>query len=142
MGGSGGAPEGAPHEAVIDDQSALAAAHHLLGESGTAVLLHVIETIADAPFEALKGFYERLEKKAYTRMKDLAVELGAEVFAVEQRVVYGKRVHEIVAHARDSKIDLIILHSDPLDPENPQAAWSSIGHQVAILAPCPVLLIK
>ncbi len=114
----------------------------LLGGSGTAVLLHVIETIADAPFEDMEDFYQRLEKKARTRMSDLAEELGTGDIDVEQRVIYGKRVREIVTYAQDLQADLIILCSHPLDLDNPQAAWGSISNQVAILAPCPVLLIK
>lgn len=129
----------------LSDQNgaAVAAARELIGDSrGSAILLHVIETIADAPFEDLEDFYQRLERKAHTRLKDLAEELAAGEVDVEQRVVYGKRVREIVAYAQDLQADLVILSTRPLDPDNPQVAWGSISNQVAILAPCPVLLIK
>jgi len=132
-----------PVDLTDKNGAAVAAARELLGDSrGSAILLHVIETIADAPFEDLEDFYQRLETKAHTRMQDLAEELAAGDIEVEQRVVYGNRVREIVACAQDLQVDLVILSSHPLDPDNPQVAWGSISNQVAILAPCPVLLIK
>jgi nucleotide-binding universal stress UspA family protein len=110
--------------------------------AGTVTLLHVIETIADVPFEDMQDFYRRLEEKARAGMGDLAQPLGADDVALDQQVVYGKRAPEIVAFAQERKTDLIVLSSHPLDPENPGAVWGSISHQVAILAPCPVLLLK
>lgn len=121
---------------------ALETARALLAAGGQAVLLHVIETIADAEFEDLSDFYQRLEDKARSSMKVLAESLASDEISVEQHVVYGKRATAIVAFAREDDSDLIIMSAQSLDPDRPQTAWGSISHQVAVLARCPVLLLK
>ena len=109
---------------------------------GSVILLHVIETIRDVPFEDLEEFYRRLEGKARTGMSELGEPLRQAGLEVEQIITYGRRTQEIVAHARNHAVDLILLASRRLDPADPSAAWASISHQVALLADCPVLLIK
>jgi len=131
-----------PVDLTGKNESALTSARELLGESGSLILLHVIETIADAPFEDMQDFYQRLEEKARAGMSSIAEGQSTDGITVEQHVVYGRRATEIVAFAEEKEVDLIALSSVSLDPENPGAAWASISHQVAILARCPVLLLK
>ena len=61
---------------------------------------------------------------------------------VDQQITYGNRAREIVSHADEHGTDLIVLASRQLDPEQPEKTWTSISHQVAVLARCPVLLVK
>lgn len=131
-----------PVDLTDKNEAALSATRELLTESGTVVLLHVIETIADAPFEDMQDFYQRLEEKARTGMSSLTASLTDENLAVEPRVIYGRRAAEIVSFARQNQIDLIVMSSRKLDPAQPEAAWASISHQVAVLARCAVLLLK
>ncbi len=129
----------------LSDQSsrAVAVAIALLkGSEGTVTLLHVIETIADAEFDEMRDFYRRLETKARTGLESLAEPLVAAGIEVEQQLVYGKRVREIVQFAHDHTVELILMSSRVLDPKSPATAWGSISHQVALLARCPVLLLK
>jgi len=109
---------------------------------GQVTLLHVIETIEDVPFEELEEFYQRLESRATEGLDRLAREIGAGGIAVHRQVVYGKRVREIVRFAADDGSDLIVLGSHPVDPNRPREGWITLSYQVAILAACPVLLVK
>ena len=111
-------------------------------EDGSLTLLHVIEAIADAEFEDMKDFYQRLEEKARKAMVDLAAPLTVTGKTVDQQITYGNRAREIVSYADEHGTDLIVLASRQLDPEQPEKTWTSISHQVAILARCPVLLVK
>ena len=104
-------------------------------------LLHVIETI-DLPFEELEEFYVRLEEKAAAGMEALAGPLLEAGLRVERCVAYGSRSREIVRHANDHGIDLVIMNSRRVDPDNPTQNWATVSHKVAILARCPVLLVK
>jgi nucleotide-binding universal stress UspA family protein len=131
-----------PVDLTRKNDAALDVVCDLLQEDGTVTLLHVIETIADAPFEDMEDFYKRLEERARSGMSEMAAGLSEKGLQVEQHVVYGRRAAEIVAFAASWEADLILLSSAPLDPENPSAAWASISHQVAILARSPVLLLK
>jgi nucleotide-binding universal stress UspA family protein len=109
--------------------------------SGRVTLLHVIETL-DAPPDELRDFYQRLEAKAREHLDLLARALDQAGIAVDRRIAFGKRVPEIVRQARELKVDLIILASHQLDPDDPVPGFLTISHQVAILAPCPVLMLK
>ncbi len=131
-----------PVDLTDKNESALATARELLAESGAAVLLHVIEAIADAPFEDMQDFYQRLEEKARSGMSSMAASLASADHAVEQHVIYGRRATEIVSFAQENAIDLIVMTSRKFDPNRPETAWVSISHQVAVLARCPVLLLK
>jgi len=132
-----------PVDLTEENEAAVSTALGLLGDSGgKATVLHVIETIADVDFEDMEDFYQRLEEKARTGMRTLAQPLESAGLDVDQRVIYGKRARDIVAFAEEHEADLIVMSSRPLDPDNPAAAWGSISQQVAILARCPVLLVK
>lgn len=104
-------------------------------------LLHVIETI-DLPFDELEEFYGRLERKAAAGMEELAAPVEADGYPVERCVAYGSRSREIVSHAERDDVDLIVMSSRPIDPENPTQDWATLSYKVAILARCPVLLVK
>ncbi|MGB5161493.1 MAG: universal stress protein [Thermoanaerobaculia bacterium] len=125
------------NRAAIEVASQLAAS-----EDGSVTLLHVIEAIADAEFEDMKEFYQRLEEKARKAMVDLAAPLTVTGRTVDQQITYGNRAREIVGYADQHGTDLIVLSSRQLDPERPEKTWTSISHQVAVLARCPVLLVK
>lgn len=105
-------------------------------------LVHVIETIDGVPFDELKPFFVRLDKKARTAMTRLArgvPEGGAQVQSV---VVYGRRAEEIVTFAAGNDVDLIVLASHRVNPSMVNRDWGTISYKVGILAQCPVLLVK
>lgn len=124
---------------AVEAARALARANH---EGDTEVaLLHVIETL-DLPFEELEDFYSKLESRAVEVMSELSASLASDGIDVVQRIVFGSRVPEILAHAEEHAAELIILVARPVDPSDPGAAWSGIAYQVSILAVPSVLLLK
>ena len=74
-----------------------------------------------------------------TRIAEPLHEAGIEVF---QNIVYGNRPRQIVDHAEKFDIDLIVLGSRKIDPERPEEIWTTVSQQAAVLARCPVLLVK
>ena len=90
------------NRAAIEVASQLAALN-----DGSVTLLHVIETIADAPFEDMQDFYQRLEEKARAGMNSLAESLATDEISVEQHVIYGRRATEIVTFAQEHEVELI-----------------------------------
>jgi nucleotide-binding universal stress UspA family protein len=121
---------------AIDFAYELAAQFH-----GEVILLHVIETIEHVEFEELKGFYERLEDSARKRLQELSDRFVEKKLRVDQALVYGHRTKEIVDYASANKVDLIVMSSHRVEPDRLHD-WTSISHGVAILSPCPVLLVK
>ena len=134
-----------PVELSDKDRRAVEAARSLAranDEGDTEVaLLHVIETL-DLPFEELEDFYGKLESRAAAALTELSASLAQDGIDVVQRIAFGSRVPEILAHAEETRAELIILVTRPVDPSNPGAAWSGIAYQVSILASPSVLLIK
>ncbi len=110
--------------------------------NGSVTLLHVIETL-ELPFEEVADFYATLEEQAKPRLAELAAPLVEEGFdTVDRVIIYGKRADEVARYAEDNGIDLIVLSSHRVDPTNPGLSWATLSYQVAILAQCPVLLVK
>jgi nucleotide-binding universal stress UspA family protein len=105
-------------------------------------LLHVIETIEGLPFEDLKPFYERMERKARTAMTALAKRSTEGAAKAARVVAYGPRAEEIVRFAEASGVDLIVLASHRVNPSMVNRDWGTISYKVGILAQCPVLLVK
>jgi nucleotide-binding universal stress UspA family protein len=106
------------------------------------ILLHVIETIEHVDFNEVKGFYQRLEESARKRLQEFSERFVGNKLQVDQALVYGHRTREIVDYATANGVDLIVMSSHRIDPERLGHDWTSISHAVAILSPCPVLLVK
>jgi hypothetical protein len=59
-----------------------------------------------------------------------------------EKVIFGSRAHEIVRYAVETGVDLIVLSSHRLDPQNPSVGWGTVSYKVGILSKYPVLLVK
>ena len=106
------------------------------------ILLHVIETIEHVQIDEMKPFYARLETSARKGLQEFSERFEAEDLSVDRAVIYGHRTGDIIDFAIQREADLIIMASHRVDPDRPGHGWSSISYAVAILSPCPVLLVK
>jgi nucleotide-binding universal stress UspA family protein len=130
-----------PVDLTAKNRLALDGACQVLAPGGELVLLHVVERLADDAAE-VEGFYAALERRAREVLRelgDLARRRGARV---REELVVGHRVEEIVALATREASDLVVLATHRLDPERPLADGLSLSYRVALLLPCPVLLVK
>lgn len=124
------------------DARAVEVAGELASESGGKVtLLHVIEPV-DLPFEEMKDFYGRLEEKSLRVLEERVAPLRAAGVEHSAQVEYGDRASTIVGHAEKHGSDVIVMTSHRVDPANPGLGWTTLSYKVAILAQCPVLLVK
>ena len=113
-----------------------------LQNRASVALLHVIETVEHLPFDELKSFYAKLEATARSRMDMPACMLLEKGLVADPEVVYGKRAEEIVKYAAANEVDLIVMSSHKIGPDQPGHGWATISYKVAVLAQCPVLLVK
>ena len=111
-------------------------------QRGEIELLHVIETIEHIGFEEMSDFYRGLETRAAAKLFALEERFREAGFAVRHEILYGKRAETIVRHAEDRDIDLIVLTSHKVDRDHPALGWGTISYRIAIVARCPVLLVK
>ena len=96
----------------------------------------------DMAMEEIEDFYSELQSKAGEAMSKMAGPLEKAGVSVREVVIYGPRAERVVEFAEQESVDLIILNSHRVDPENPGLGWATLSYKVAILSQCPVLLVK
>ena len=106
------------------------------------ILLHVIETLQDDEPGEMDDFYEELRADADEKMKDWAAEIAEDGFEVQAAITYGERGPEITRVAEENDVDLIVQRSHRLRREDDNPNVGTVSHQVAIFAPCSVLLVR
>jgi nucleotide-binding universal stress UspA family protein len=133
-----------PVDTTAENQRPVEIAARLAGlhADGRLILLHVIETIEDAPEDEVREFYATLEGQARAAMEALVDGLASEPVAIERRIAYGRRAVEILATADECRADLIVLRSHRVEAGRPDARLGTLSHEVALLAAVPVLLVK
>ena len=104
-------------------------------------LLHVIETLQDDEPGEMDDFYEELREEADEKMTAWAAEIAEDGFEVEATVTYGERGPEITRVADEEDVDLIVQRSHTVTRDD-ETNVGTVSHQVAIFAPCSVLLVR
>lgn len=115
-----------------------------LGTAGETniFLLHVIEVLDDIPVDEDPEFYDELRENANTKIETWAGKLTEKGFSVTAEIQYGQQGQDIVATARDHDIDLVVMRSHVVDPDESREQVGTVSHQVALFAPCSVLLVR
>ncbi len=132
-----------PSDLTERNQKAMDIAVEMALENRAAVtLLHVIETLEEADSEDFQKFYRQLGDRAGRKIDKLIAAYGREGLSMEKHILYGRRVYEILNFAVAQGVDLIIMSSHKLDPENVTEGWGTISFKVGVLSHCPVMLVK
>ena len=106
------------------------------------ILFHVIETLQDDEPGEMDDFYDELREEADEKMKTWAAEIAEDGFEVHASITYGERAPVVTRAAGEHDVDLIVQRSHKIDPEEENPNVGSVSHQVAIFAPCSVLLVR
>jgi nucleotide-binding universal stress UspA family protein len=113
-----------------------------LGCEGEITLLHVVEIIEHIDFNEMSDFYRGLETRATARLFSMEETLKEKGVQVRHEVLFGKRAETIVRHAGEMAADLMILSSHKVDRDHPALGLGTLSYGIAIVARCPVLLVK
>jgi universal stress protein A len=105
-------------------------------------LLHVIETIEYTVDDEIEGFYQKLGDRSREHMHELIRPFHEQGVAVDHKTVMGNRVRGIVSFVMQNDIDLVVLSSHKVELNQAPKGWGSLSHQVSIVCPCSVLLVK
>ena len=111
-------------------------------EDGKITLLHVIETIQDASYGEFADFYDKLKQNAERKMADILEVYDGPNNSMQAKVSFGNRAARIVSYAAEHGVDLIVLSSHRIEPENMGQGWGSISYKVGLLSHCPVMMVK
>ena len=136
-----------PVDFTDKNEAALAAAlqtasHADPGQRGEVELLHVIETIEHIDFKEMSDFYRSLETRATAKLFALEERLKEKGVSARHEVLFGKRAETIVRYAEEKAADLMILSSHKVDRDHPALGLGTLSYAIAIVARCPVLLVK
>lgn len=108
----------------------------------TVHLLHVTEQVEGAGDDELEEFYTTLRERAARALERMRAEFAERGVEPECEIRLGKRGPEIVSFAEQMGCDLIVLTSHTVDPEQPGRGFGTLSHQIALIASCPVLLVR
>ena len=108
---------------------------------GRITLLHVIEPI-EYEDDEVRSFYQTLEAKAWEKMKAMVESVDKGEVPIMQQIILGRRATCIVEYVTTDDVDLVVLSSHKIGFDQPPKTWATLSHQVSILCPCPVLLLK
>jgi nucleotide-binding universal stress UspA family protein len=123
-------------------KSAIEIAGHSAGVGGEIDLLHVIETIEHIEFSEMSDFYRGLENRATAKLFAIEETLKEKGVGIHHEVLFGKRAETIVRYAEERAVDLMILSSHKVDRDHPALGLGTLSYHIAIVARCPVLLVK
>jgi nucleotide-binding universal stress UspA family protein len=131
----------------FSDSSARAlrhAAQRAAESDGSLIVLHVVP--ADYGWSGIGRDESRdvdrsLQRQAADRLRAFADENVSDDVPADLEVRLGQPAEEIVAAARDSKCDSIVLSTRGLTGLD-RFLIGSVAHRVSQLAPCPVVLIR
>jgi len=112
-------------------------------QGARVTLLHVIQRLDGIPMRELQDFYTRLQKRAALRLRLAAQRLAREDIDVSQAIFVGSPVRDIVRLVTDKRVDLIVMSSHAVKPSaRPGGGFGTTSYRVALLCPCPILLVK
>ena len=124
------------HDAVLSN------AREMAKTSGARItLIHVVEPVDSFEDSPVDTFTEELAREAEGHLGERARSLREEGIdvGIENRI--GNRAKEIITFTVDEGVDMILLNSHIITPER-HDRMISLSYQVALLAPCAVLLLK
>lgn len=133
-----------PVDFTEKNQAALDSAVQIASSTkdGEITLLHIVETIEHIEFDEMADFYRGLETRAAARLFAMEEKLRESVANVRHEVLFGKRAESILRYAEEHGTDLMILSSHKVDRDHPALGLGTISYRLAIVARCPVLLVK
>jgi nucleotide-binding universal stress UspA family protein len=131
----------------FSDSSARAlrhAAQRAAESDGSLIIVHVVP--ADYGWLGIgrdesRGLDRSLQRQAAERLRTFANENVSHKVAADLEVRLGQPAEEIIAAARESKCDSIVLSTRGLTGLD-RYLIGSVADRVARLAPCPVVLVR
>ena len=130
-----------PVDFTDKNDDAIEMAARLVDDDGLVTLIHVVQAVPGIDVEEEHDFYARLESAAEQKLEALGGRLDGKGVAWRAVLVVGSRAGEILATAEDG-VDLVVVSSHRVDLRQPGAGAGTLSYQIAIAAPCPVLLVK
>ena len=110
--------------------------------SGRVELLHVVEKVGGEPDGEIEGFYLKLAEAASKKLAGWQQQFQKdfESVSIDKTILVGKRTQEILGFCQEKERDLIVMTSRIFNQES--QGVGTVSHQVALLAPVSVLVVR
>ena len=133
-----------PLDLTSRSNAAVDIAFELAVENKAAVsLLHVIQAIdTDPPDRETKEFYDHIRQRAESELDRVSRRFLDADIQCEVKVRVGDRLRDILDFARHHRVDLIVMSSHRIDPDNLAETWGTLSYKVSVICECPILLVK
>jgi nucleotide-binding universal stress UspA family protein len=133
-----------PLDLSAKNQRALSTALELArGDDAKVTLLHVVQTLEQLPLGDMRGFYTKLADASKKKLARHAARFAKSGVPVKELVLLSSDVlQEIVDTIDERRVDLVVLSSHRIGAQRSLRDWGTLSYKLAIVAPCPVLLVK
>ena len=132
-----------PIDFTQKNEAAIKVAQELASrEESRLTLAHVVEEIDDTTGEEFTQFYDMLLSKATARLATLSRGLRDTGLEVDEYLVVGKPLVEIVHYVQEQNVDLVVLGSHKIDIREGRGNWGTLSYQLSVVCPCQALLVK
>lgn len=128
--------------AVLDRVVELASLDDASPGKAKVTLVHVVQAFDSDTDEEAERFYRDIEKAAEQHLKEAGEVLLDKGIQSNHIILIGERVAEVLQCAEDQAIDLIIMESHQINKDKPMEGLGSFSHQIGVLSPCSVLLVR
>ncbi len=111
-------------------------------DQATVTLIHVVQAFDSETDEETERFYKEIENKAeqhLQRASELMLQKGV---SSNHIISIGDKVAEVLGYVEAQVVDLIVMESHQIDKNKPMEGLGSFSHQIAVLSPCSVLLVR
>ena len=133
-----------PVDFTEKNRAAVELAQQLARQSDARVsLLHVIEFI-DFPEddEEISNFYDKLQARSEKELDNLLEMFTDDDLDVIVETIINHRCKGIVLYAVDNDVDLIVMSSHPIAPDQRGGGLATISYQVSAVCNCSIVLVK
>jgi nucleotide-binding universal stress UspA family protein len=132
-----------PVDFTDKNRAAIALAQQLARQSDSRItLLHVIEFIDFPDDDELSNFYEKLQARSEKELDNLLELFADGDLDVTVETVINHRCKGIVMYAVDNDVDLIVMSSHPIQPNQRSGGLATISYQVSAVCHCSIVLVK
>jgi hypothetical protein len=119
---------------------AIEAVPRLAAPGARVELFHVVARVADTDDPALEPFYAAMAERAGARLDAWCARLRDASLAASREVRIGKPGRLIMERIREVRCELVVMVSHVVT--GPDGRVGTLSHQIAMLSPAPVLLLR
>lgn len=111
-------------------------------DQAKVTLMHVVQAFDSETDEETERFYKEIEHKAEHHLQKAGELMLQKGVSSNHIISIGDKAAEVLRYIEAEAVDLIVIESHQIDKNKPMEGLGSFSHQIAVLSPCSVLLVR